>query len=405
MRRRLVAFVALLGVLGLSAWAVATPRLTLINTARQVMPFTIYPNSLCLDAANQDACLVRGAADTLEQRRGLNPQIHNIYATYTDGSNFERLRIDTSTADIIYIVTEKSGTGSANQLRIGSVDDTLFQIYLNGVARWTVGNNADGYMFRPATDNTYDFGSSSNRARSGYFATGLVLGTTTFSPSTTTTTKIIDVVVTFSPTANAPTFAGLHVNPTFDGTTTGIGYGVVIASKTNDLRGGTIELLSVGTTTTDAFTGYSRFFALTNHGALLLGTSPSDSYVRAHFAAAVHAQTSFAVGAHVVTVANNTVGASANTEILSGYRSLYLVDCNDPDGCTMQLGTAGIEAGAITRIISITTSANTLTAASIASVQHVATSFTMGTNDVISLQFVRNRSGAGIWVENSRSNN
>ena len=209
----------------------------------------------------------------------------------------------------------------------------------------------------------------------------------------------------FSPASGSGQWAMLQVNPTFNGTSSAVSYALVVASKTNDLRGGRIELLSAGTTTDDAFTGYSRFFALTNHGALLLGTSPSDSYVRAHFAAALHAETSFAVGAHVVTVANNTVGASANTEILSGYRSLYLVDCNDPDGCTMQLGTAGIEAGAITRIISITTSANTLTAASVASVQHVASSFTMGTNDVISLQFVRNRSGAGIWLETGRSNN
>ena len=403
MRRRLLALAALLAVLGLSAWAAATPRLSLINTARQVMPFAIFPNSICLDAANQDACLERGAANIFEQRRGTAAQAFRLFNTFTDASNYERLHL-LWTGDEAYIEQQSAGTGAARGLTIGTKGNGQLTFKTSDSNRWGIGSTS-GHLLS-LSDNNFDLGASgANRPRYGYFGTGVVVGTTTFSPSTTTTTKMVDVVGTFSPTAAAPTFAGLHVNPTFDGTTTGIGYGVVIASKTNDLRGGTIELLSVGTTTTDAFTGYSRFFAVTNHGALLLGTSPSDSYVRAHFAAAVHAETSFAVGAHVVTVANNTVGASANTEILSGYRSLYLVDCNDPDGCTMQLGTAGIEAGAITRIISITTSANTLTAASVASVQHVATSFTMGTNDVISLQFSRNRSGAAIWIETSRSNN
>ena len=125
----------------------------------------------------------------------------------------------------------------------------------------------------------------------------------------------------------------------------------------------------------------------------------------AHFTGALHAQTSFALGAHMVTVANNTVGASANTEILAGNRSLYFVDCNDPDGCTMQLGTANIVVGAQTEIWNISTNANTLTWADVASAQHTAGSFTMGESDVVGARFISNRSGPTIWSEKFRSNN
>lgn len=385
--RRFLAAVGVLGLLWLSASALAAPRLSLINTARQVMPFAIYPNSLCLDATNQDACLERISANALAMRRGTAVQEFRVYGSGTaflamaniDATNSEFRRDGVGT---IYFTPQAAlGTGS-----------------------WRMSGSSAG--FEPYGDNLQDIGiSDSSRVRSFYGGTKIELLGTTFAPATTTTTDMVSLHGTFAPTANAPTFAMVHVNPTFNGTTTGTGYGIVVASKTNDLRGGLIRLLSIGTTTTDAFTGYSPFFAVTNHGALWLGTSPNDAAVRAHFAAIVHAETSFAVGAHVVTISNDGVNNQANAETLSGLRSLYLIDCNDPHGCTIELGTAGVEAGAITRLISISTNANALHVASTASVKHVASSFAMGTNDVLSFQFSRNRSGAGIWLETGRSNN
>ena len=122
-----------------------------------------------------------------------------------------------------------------------------------------------------------------------------------------------------------------------------------------------------------------------------------------HVIGGFHAQTSVAIGTHVVAVANNTVGASANVELLAGTRSLYLVDCNDPDGCTIQLGTANVVPGAQTDIVNISSNANTLSMADVAADQHVTASFTMNTNDTISLRFITNRSGASIWVERYRA--
>jgi len=126
-------------------------------------------------------------------------------------------------------------------------------------------------------------------------------------------------------------------------------------------------------------------------------------------AGALHISTSFAMAPHTVAVANNTIGATGNVEILSGLRSLYVIDCNDPDGCTIQFGTStphsGIEAGAMTRVVSISTSGYALTMQDVASVQHTAAAMTMGINDSMSLQSVKNRSGAIIWVETGRSDN
>lgn len=73
---------------------------------------------------------------------------------------------------------------------------------------------------------------------------------------------------TFSPPSGSGSFAQLHVNPTINGTSSGTAYGLLIASKTNTLTGGTIKLVSIGTTTTDGFTGYTPLVEVTNAGLL-----------------------------------------------------------------------------------------------------------------------------------------
>ena len=130
------------------------------------------------------------------------------------------------------------------------------------------------------------------------------------------------------------------------------------------------------------------------------GTSVTVN-IRLHATGAFHAQTSLALGAHVVVVASNGTGVE-NVETLNGQRSLFLVDCNDADGCALHLGTTNVEPGALVRIVSI--SNNTLLLST--GVGHIAgAAFNMGVNDVITLQVVRNRSGALYAVEIDRSNN
>jgi hypothetical protein len=121
-----------------------------------------------------------------------------------------------------------------------------------------------------------------------------------------------------------------------------------------------------------------------------------------HASGYLHAQTGFAYGAHVVTIANNTVGAQANGETLSGARSLYLISCNDPDGCALTLGESGIDPGTIVTIVNI--DANDATMGD-AAPHHLAGALTLTSNDAVRLLFLRNRSGDTNWYELTRSTN
>jgi hypothetical protein len=60
-----------------------------------------------------DAFFLRdGAANTLAQRNGTNAQTFNIYNTYTDASNYERVKLGWS-ANTFQLIHEASGTGSS----------------------------------------------------------------------------------------------------------------------------------------------------------------------------------------------------------------------------------------------------------------------------------------------------
>lgn len=122
-----------------------------------------------------------------------------------------------------------------------------------------------------------------------------------------------------------------------------------------------------------------------------------------HAAGFLHAQTSFALGAHVVTIGNDGVATSRNTEVLGGARSYYIVDCLDPQGCAVHVSTSMRQAGAIVYLVA--TSANAVLVEDVADIQHVATAFDMGAADAMQFIFVRTHSGATYFSEVSRSNN
>tara|TARA_R110000868_G_scaffold143263_5_gene361237 strand:- start:9357 stop:11444 length:2088 start_codon:yes stop_codon:yes gene_type:complete len=66
-----------------------------------------------------DLKLSRDAAATLAQRNGTNAQTFNIYATYTDASNYERLTMNFSSS-LFNIKPEAAGTGTIRALQIGN---------------------------------------------------------------------------------------------------------------------------------------------------------------------------------------------------------------------------------------------------------------------------------------------
>jgi len=59
-----------------------------------------------------DTVLTRDAANTLAQRNSTNAQTFNIYNTFTDASNYERLAA-TWSSNVAYIRPQNAGTGSA----------------------------------------------------------------------------------------------------------------------------------------------------------------------------------------------------------------------------------------------------------------------------------------------------
>jgi len=66
-------------------------------------------SSSSADSDGGDVFIRRDAANVLAQRNGATAQTKRIYATYTDGSNYERLSITGSS-----IVVETAGTGADN---------------------------------------------------------------------------------------------------------------------------------------------------------------------------------------------------------------------------------------------------------------------------------------------------
>ena len=98
-------------------------------------------------AGATDVSLFREAANILALRNGTNQQAFNLYHTYTDASNYERLRI-AAVSNIFYIITSAAGTGTVRDLALGTADS----------ARWVIAA-ATGH-FLAGSDNAYDIGAS-----------------------------------------------------------------------------------------------------------------------------------------------------------------------------------------------------------------------------------------------------
>lgn len=63
-----------------------------------------------------DLTLIRDAANTLAQRNSTNAQVYNLYNTFTDASNYERLGIKYDT-NVITFASEAAGTGTARDFQ------------------------------------------------------------------------------------------------------------------------------------------------------------------------------------------------------------------------------------------------------------------------------------------------
>ena len=103
---------------------------------------------------NADLFLRRDAANTLAQRNGVNAQAFNLYNTYTDASNYERLSVSYA-SNICRIETAQAGTGASRLLLMRGQ-----QLFLRaGVSGNGVGWQVDGSgNLMTSSDNAIDIG-------------------------------------------------------------------------------------------------------------------------------------------------------------------------------------------------------------------------------------------------------
>lgn len=105
----------------------------------------------------------------VEQRNGTNPQVLRIYNTFTDASNYERLRIEW-TGNNLQIGTQNLGTGTGRAMILRSA--TTLDFGSGGNDYWRVNGS-----FFPLTDNIADIGvAGSLRPRNVFIAGAVATG-------------------------------------------------------------------------------------------------------------------------------------------------------------------------------------------------------------------------------------
>jgi len=112
-------------------------------------------------------------------------QIHRVYETYTDASNYSRAFIRAAN-NAYEFGGEVLGTGTARSTNIVSPSGSLYFSQNVSTTLWRF----DSSGIRPETDNNRDLGDSTTRRfRSGYFATSVnvgsksLIGVTTAAPN------------------------------------------------------------------------------------------------------------------------------------------------------------------------------------------------------------------------------
>lgn len=151
---------------------------------------------------------------------------------------------------------------------------------------------------------------------------------------------------TMAPGSGSGSAAWVHINPTINGTSSGKATALAVASKTNTLTGGTINLVDLGTTTTDYFTGYTQKFNVLTDGTTTL---------------AGHLQSSTTAPAVSNTTANSC-GTTAATIVGTDVSGKITVGATAGTSCTVTFTTAWTNAPACT--VTNETTANLLRATS-----------------------------------------
>jgi len=147
----------------------ATDNTVDIGASAATRPRTIYAGTSVVTP------VLYGPSNVVEMRNGTNVQVLNLYGTYTDASNYERLNV-TYGGGAFQINGQNAGTGTARNLNVASganiallATGTLY-FSSGGTTRWYMGGA--GHLYA-GTDNTVDIGSATTvRPRNIYQAGG-----------------------------------------------------------------------------------------------------------------------------------------------------------------------------------------------------------------------------------------
>jgi hypothetical protein len=140
-------------------------------------------------------------ANVLEERNGTNPQELRIYGTYTDASNYERMRLGYDSADSYYFLgADAAGTGAQRGLGF----------WLQGSLRWVIDSS---FNLKPWSDNLKDIGSAGLRVRDLYLGRNLIMSGTlsTYNGKATAGTGLAPVYGTVSVTGQTAAIASTSV--------------------------------------------------------------------------------------------------------------------------------------------------------------------------------------------------
>lgn len=120
-----------------------------------------------LGAAALDTILTRDAANTLAQRNGTAAQAFNLYNTYTDASNYERVELKYA-SNVATLESIAGGTGTRRTLRLksggGSLDISNFAITCLSPLNLN-GNLIDGVSYMQVFETTAPAAPAANNVR------------------------------------------------------------------------------------------------------------------------------------------------------------------------------------------------------------------------------------------------
>ena len=125
-------------------------------------------DTLGISTGGFSVSLIVEANNLLAQRNGTSGQSFFLYKTDTGGGNYERLEITgENTFNTFSIYTQRSGSGLARPLYLGTLGNASLNFVANGLATWQV--LPAGHFVSPS-DNTYDIGAGGLRPRNLYLA-------------------------------------------------------------------------------------------------------------------------------------------------------------------------------------------------------------------------------------------